>query len=317
MGRTRTIDVHSHVLPSSYVDALARAGVDPAEEDGFPSPSWNPEAHCTFVDEAGIDFSIVTISSPHIHQGDDAAACAAARAINDETAAFCAESPERFGFCAVLPTPCIDGSVEEARRALDQLGALGVKLPSNSHGVYLGDARFAPLYEFLESRGCPAIIHPTSPQEVPEGAFTSGPKPLLEFIADTTRSAIDLIVSGVLLEYPRIRFVIPHCGSFLPLLANRLEGISHVLAQEGKMSPVDVDESISHLYFDTAGSPLPAGLETLMHITTPDKILFGSDYPYTPAGQIEAAADELFESGIAKPMEERLRHGNAEELFGI
>lgn len=35
----RLFDVHQHVLPPAYLEALARAGIDPAREDGFPTPS--------------------------------------------------------------------------------------------------------------------------------------------------------------------------------------------------------------------------------------------------------------------------------------
>ena len=313
----KTIDVHAHFLPQAYLDCLAADGIDPTAEDGFPSPTWNLENHLAFMDEAGIDHAILTISSPHIHHGNDANAIAAASAINDEAATICREHPDRFSFCAVLPTPCISESVSEAVRALDTLGARGVKLPSNSQGLYLGDRALAPLYEELDKRCAPVIIHPTPPQAVPGNVFTVGPKPLFEFIADTTRSVIDLITSGTLTRYPNISFVVPHCGSFLPLVSHRLIGISKVLAAKGMMDEVDVMESVSHLYFDLCGSPLPAGLDALMHITSPDRLLWGSDCPYTPASQIETGMSELFDSPQLREIEAEVRHVNAERLFGL
>ena len=313
----KTIDVHSHFLPQPYLDCLAADGIDPTAEDGFPSPTWDLDEHRRFMDEAGIDYSVLTISSPHIHHGNDENACKAAIAINDYAAGICANEPERFGFCAVLPTPCIDESVTEAKRALDTLGAKGVKLPSNSCGLYLGNEKLAPLYEALDERGSVVIIHPAPPQQIPGDVFTAGPKPLFEFIGDTTRSVIDLITSGTLTRYPNVNFVVPHCGSFLPLVAHRLIGISKVLAAKGMMEEVDVMGSIAHLYFDLSGSPLPAGLDALMHITTPDKLLYGSDHPYTPTVQIKQNMDALFGCKQIAPIEEQVRHLNAEKLFGL
>lgn len=313
----KTIDIHSHFLPKPYMDCLAADGIDPTTEDGFPSPTWDLDEHRAFMDDAGIDFSVLSISSPHIHHGNNANAISAARAINDYAADVCRAEPERFGFCAVLPTPCIDESVDEAVRSLDTLGALGVKLPSNSCGLYLGNKKLAPLYEALDERNAPVIIHPAPPQQIPGDVFTAGPKPLFEFIGDTTRTVIDLITSGTLTTYPNIKFVVPHCGSFLPLLAHRLIGISKVLAVKGMMDEVDVMGSIKGLYFDLSGSPLPAGLDALMHITTADKLLYGSDYPYTPVGQIKQNAEALFGCDQVRPIEEQVRHTNAETLFGL
>jgi 6-methylsalicylate decarboxylase len=314
----KTIDVHSHFLPEPYLDCLEADGVDPAAEDGFPAPTWSLEEHRAFMDEAGIDFSILTISSPHIHHGNDANAIAAARAINDYAADVCRTEPDRFGFCAVLPTPCVEESVDEAVRSLDTLGALGVKLPSNSCGLYLGNKKLAPLYQALNERNAPVIIHPAPPQQIPGDVFTAGPKPLFEFIGDTTRTVIDLVTSGTLAAYPNVKFVVPHCGSFLPLVAHRLVGIVKILSSNGMVeSDVDVLGDIKRLYFDLSGSPLPAGLDALMHITSPDKLLYGSDYPFTPAPQITQGASTLFASQQVHPIEEQVRHANAEALFGL
>ena len=38
-----SIDVHSHALPQAYLDALAELGVNPVEEDGFPTPAWSED----------------------------------------------------------------------------------------------------------------------------------------------------------------------------------------------------------------------------------------------------------------------------------
>ena len=50
--------------------------------------------------------------------------------------------PDKFGFVAALPFPSSEGSIAEIRYAMDKLGALGVKVPSNAGGIYLGDARW-------------------------------------------------------------------------------------------------------------------------------------------------------------------------------
>lgn len=84
-----SIDVHAHALPQSYADAMAALGVSAVEEDGFPTPEWSEESHLQFIDETNQAFSILTISTPHIHRGDDELSARLARTINDDLAAIC------------------------------------------------------------------------------------------------------------------------------------------------------------------------------------------------------------------------------------
>lgn len=313
----KIVDVHSHILPKCYIEAMEREGIDPIRIEGFPTPQWSPEAHCEFVEQAGIDYSVLTLSTPHLHFGDDGKACALARSINEETADFCAQHPERFGFCAALPTPCVEGSIAEAQYALDELGALGVKLPSNSNGVYLGDERFDDLFAYLDERQAVVIIHPSAPEVVPQNVFTSVPKPLFEYIADTTRAVLNLIATGTIEKYPHVKIVVPHAGSFLPLLAQRLVGISRILIPKGIMQPCDVAKSLDMLYFDIAGDVLPVWLDALKKVANPEHVMYGGDFPYTPAPQIIAKNKDLAACDSLDGWYEEVMHLNAEKLFGL
>ena len=268
-----SIDVHSHALPASYLDALAELGVNPVEEDGFPTPAWSEDAHLRFMEETGQEFCILSISTPHIHRGDDAVAARLARAINDELAAVYRRHPDRLGFATTLPVPAVQASIDEARRGFDELGALGVKLPSNGNGIYLGDPSLEPLMAFLDERAAVVTIHPSLPSAVPQGIFTAGPAPLFEYIADTTRAVLNLMAHGVIDRYPHIRWVVPHAGSFVPSVAHRLTGISQVLVPAGLMEPINVMDNLRSLYWDLAGDARPVMLEGLMHIADPAHLL--------------------------------------------
>ena len=312
-----TVDVHAHILPQSYRDALDELGIQTEKEDGFPEPRWSAEEHLAFLDEMGDSFQVVTISSPHPHRGDDARALEQARAINDETAAFCRLRPGQLGFCTYLPLPNVAGSLEEAARGFDEQGAVGVKVPSNACGLYLGNEAFAPLYEYLDRRSAVAIIHPTAPSAVPAGTFTAQLKPMYEFLADTTRSVIDLLMMGMLERYPNIRWVVPHCGSFLPEVAHRMVGISHILVPQGKMREVDVMRGIRSLYFDLAGTARPVMLDALLKVADPTHLLYGSDYPYTPAPIVLKTKQALEQDPLLADIKDDVFSRNAARLFGL
>ena len=312
-----SIDVHSHALPQAYLDALAELGVDPVAEDGFPTPVWSEEAHLRFMEETGQEFCILSISTPHIHRGDDEPAVRLARAINDELAAVCGRHPGRLGFATTLPVPAVEASIEEARRGFDKLGALGVKLPSNGNGVYLGDPVLEPLMAFLDERAAVVTIHPSLPSAVPQGIFTAGPAPLFEYIADTTRAVLNLMAHGVIDRYPHIRWVVPHAGSFVPAIAHRLTGISRVLVPAGMMEPIDVMGNLRSLYWDLAGDARPVMLEGLMHIADPAHLLYGSDTPYTPVPITARNKEGLAEDPLIAPIAQAVFHDNAARLYGL
>ena len=313
----KTIDVHSHILPSVYLEGLAAQGVDPFDEDGYPVPSWSLEDHLSFMDEAGIDQAVVSISTPHIHHGDNGVAVELARAVNEETSAICARSNGRLHFAACLPMPCVEESVAEVAYAFDELGAVGIKVASNSSGVYLGDHVFDPLFEELERRSAVVNIHPSTAPAVPQNTFTAGPAPLFEYIADTTRAVLNLIATNTLERYPHVRVIVPHCGSFLPTVIHRMVGMSKVLAPMGLMEEVDVMGNFGRLYFDLAGAALPVGLDSLLKVADPSHIMYGGDFPYTPTPMIAQWKQDILNYGPIAEYRDAIFHANAEELYGF
>lgn len=311
------IDLHAHALPTSYLAALDDLGISTQAEDGFPQPNWSEADHLAFMDQAGIGYALLSISSPHPHRGDDSLAIRHARAINDDLAAVCARHPERLGFAACLPVPDVSGSVAEAGRALDRLGARAVKLPSNANGIYLGNPCLAPLLEELDRRSAVVVVHPTAPAGAPPDCFTAQVKPLFEFLADTTRSVIDLVFSGAIERWPHIRWVVPHCGSFLPELAHRMAGIQSLLAPRGLVPTVDVLADLRGLWFDLAGDAQPVMVEALLKVADPSHLVLGSDYPYTPAPRALGNLRSLEKDPLLDGQMEAVLHDNAARLLGL
>ena len=309
----KIIDVHSHFIIPEYMQSLLSHHRE--MEDGFPAPTWSIEEHLAYMDMACIDKSLISVSSPHFHSGDGAEAIALGKLMDEQAAAYKRQHPDRIMFAAALPVPEIEASIDAVNYAYDVLGADAVKLPSNACGLYPGDAKYEPLFKVLNERNAVVILHPAAPAEVPQGCFTAGPLPLFEFIADTTRAVINLITSGTLERYPDIRVIVPHCGSFLPNIIDRLTGITKVLASKGVGKPVEVKKSLQSLYFDIAGDVLPAGIEILLTLTDENHLLFGGDFPYTPKEMITGKVQALMQHERLQPMLDKLMYKNAEILF--
>jgi predicted TIM-barrel fold metal-dependent hydrolase len=278
---TGLVDVHAHFTTDGYIEAAKAAGhLDP---DGMPEdywPRWSAEQHLDLMDRGGIATAMLSISSPGVHFGDDAAARRLAAEVNDAGAEVVRAHPGRFGLFASLPAPDIDGSLLEAARAFDELGAAGVVLMSTSRGAYLGDERLAPLLAELDSRGAVVFLHPTS-AEGHQHVDCGRPRPMLEFLFDTARTVVDFVLSGNAERYPNLRVIVPHMGGVLPLLADRVELFRPIMGDPG--GGPTVTETLRRFHYDLAGAPNTAQLAALATITTPERLLYGSDYSWTRA----------------------------------
>ena len=308
------IDMHTHIIPECYRAALTDTGR--ITEDGFLCPQWSAERHLAFMDQMGIDISVLSISSPHHMHDLTEDEVVLTQQINNEMAAL-SRTNDRVRFAACLPLPMVEESVAEACRALDELGAVAVKFPTNACGVYPADPRLTPLMDVLNARNAVVLFHPCKPAAVPEGCFTAGPLPLFEFLGDTTRAVIDLIAHNIPERWPNIRFVVPHMGSFLPPLINRLAGITKIFAEKGLGEAIDPYRALQSFYFDLAGNALDASIAGLLTMTTPDHLLYGSDHPYTPETEAEKNLQKINAHPLLASHLEAIYSQNAQKLLKL
>ena len=315
MSGQKVTDFHAHPVTQGFREAMVDLGIDVLADDGFPLPSWSAEQHLAFMDEAGIAYTVLSAPTPHIHNGNDEKSCKAARKINEEIAAICEKHIDRLAFTAALPLPCVKGAIEEAAHAMDTLGAVGVKVPTNANGVYLGDKSFGPLMEELNRRKALVIIHPCRAIERPVSCITGTVAAIYEYPADTTRAVLNMMANRVMTRYPDIRFVVPHCGSFLPYMLQRFAGVSGILASMGMMETVDAHAEFAKLYFDIAGDPEPVALDMLRLVADDSHIVYGSDFPHSPAKMILAKKRHFDANQKYDELRERIYRTNGSRLL--
>lgn len=313
---TPLFDVHAHFLIDEYVAAAQAAGHE--HPDGMPGwPAWTAENALALMDDCSIDRAVLSISSPGVHFGDDAAARILARQVNEAGAQLRKDHPDRCGHFASLLLPDVEGAIEEARYALDILGSDGVILESNSQGQYLGNPDFEPLWQELSDRGAIVFVHPTSPH-CGEELFLGRPRPMFEFLVDTARSVSDLVFSDTLQKFPGIRWIFTHSGGVLPLLADSFElfrqGFPGV---KGLDTDTPVPEQLSKLWFDMAGTPFPRQIPVLIDVVGSDRLLYGSDSCWTPDAAVRAQVVSIDDAAQpAGTTWRELTSENAKKLFG-
>ncbi|MBD0419027.1 amidohydrolase [Streptomyces sp. TRM S81-3] len=309
------VDVHAHFVTDSYVRQARAAGHE--LPDGMPAwPGWSAEAHLELMDRNGIVTSFLSVSSPGVHFGDDAAARRLAREVNEDAARVAAARPGRFGFFASLPLPDVDGALAEIAHAFDELGADGVVLETNTHGVYLGDGRLEAVFAELGRRRAVVFLHPTSPACWEQTAL-GRPRPMVEFIFDTARTVTDLLMAGTLDRHPGLEVIVPHCGGALPVLADRVNGFMKLFQPSADGGAPDAVEQLRRLHYDMAGPAFPRQIPALLSLVEPDRLLYGSDYCWTPAHGVDAhvAAVDAAPAPVADADWRSLTTANARRLL--
>jgi 6-methylsalicylate decarboxylase len=271
-----TIDVHHHILPDFFWQATNErhgpvGGIAPAH--------WAPESAISFMDEARIDVAVTSISTPGVHLGDDAAARALARRCNEFSAELIQRHPSRFAGFACVPLPDVEGSLREIAYALDVLKLDGVVLFSNARGIYLGDRRFAAVFEEFQRRAAVVFIHPTAS---PDTAFhqLGLPDSLLDFPVDTSRTIAHLHYSNTFARTPGVKYIVSHAGGTIPYVATRFGIVDEMAVIEGAEERGAAADTLRRLYWDTALSWKDPNLQMLRSVVGMGQVLFGTDFPY-------------------------------------
>jgi predicted TIM-barrel fold metal-dependent hydrolase len=200
-----------------------------------------------------------------------------ARSCNEYAAELRVMHPGRFGFFAVLPTPFTAPACAEVAYAYDRLDADGVVLLGSTEGRFLGDPAYEDLMAELDARHAVVFLHPNL-HATSRQLGLAAPGWLLEFPCDTTRAALNLILTGTVDRYPRIRWILAHAGGFLPYVAWGAS-LADSIPEFAKQAPEGVLTYVRRFYYDTALSPSPYSGAALRELVEPSHILFGSAFP--------------------------------------
>lgn len=305
------IDVHSHIITPEFLSSLREEGR--LLDEGFPLPGYDAEGHLKWMDEAGVQTSVLTLAAPQPSSPD------VVRQTNETAAKLKEAHPGRFLFCAALPLPDVKAAIREAVYALDTLKADGIKLATNANGQYLGAAELDTLFALLNERKAVVILHPHRPEPVNSQVMQQTPLAMQEYLAETTRAVANMITRNVPARYPEVKIVVPHCGAYLPLAVPRMKSLAPVMQKNGMIGQIDWEACLASLYYDLAGAHSPQAIRMLLSITKPEHLLYGSDYPYVAPQALTAGLERmrqyLTDEADLAPYRQMILRGNAEQLF--
>jgi predicted TIM-barrel fold metal-dependent hydrolase len=288
----RIVDVHHHVSPPSFINALLKYKLGER-----PMLDWTPARSIDEMDAAGVATSMTSITTPGVWFGDNEEARILARACNDYAAELASKYPGRFGVFASLPLPDVNASLKEIEYALDVLHADGVGVLTSFGDKWLGDAAFAPVMQELNRRKAIIYTHPTVANCCrnlqPEVHYS-----IIELATDTSRAIASLVFSGAAARYPDVKFIFSHAGGTMPFIYQRFARYPVMdralgLGQDVQSKvPGGVLPMLRAFYYDTAQAAHPMAMGPLVKLVSSSQILFGTDFPFgTAADHVKGLAD--------------------------
>ena len=280
-------------------------------------PKWTPESDREHNQKYGVKTTMLSLTAPGACILKDPAACAKlARDANEFAAAMRDKDPASYGVLATLPNLLdTELTLKEIVYAYDTLKVDGVLLftrygPDNH---YLGHPDFKPIWDELERRKAVVLVHPT---HLVDTNFISPVlfQPIIDYPFETTKAAVDLIVSKTMRSHPNVKIILSHAGGTLPYLWARPASIMPDIDKNASVE--DFMEDVRNFYYDTAVAGSENVLKVIETFATPEHILYGSDYPYATPGIISWHTDGLdkyqFES---KTLRSDINWNNALKLF--
>jgi predicted TIM-barrel fold metal-dependent hydrolase len=331
MANDTIVDIYCHLIPEKFFEEMnriaPRLGNIAARLRGVKK-LFDLDERFREMDQFGDYRQIISLPNPPIEDlATGEAGLNLARIGNDAMAELCARHPKRFPtFVAALSMTDVEGSVKEARRAVQELGAGGVQIFTSIAGRPLDDGAFEPIFATMAELDLPLWLHPARTASMPD--YPAEQKSRFEmwwcfgWPYDTSVAMVRMVLNGLLDRYPRLKIVTHHLGGMIPFYDGRIGPGLQVLGSRtsdedySKILPSLERPHLDYLhdfYGDTAlfGGGIHAvrcGLEFFGS----DHVVFATD---TPLGPIAPTIDTIKRLDIAEADRRKIFTGNAERLL--
>jgi hypothetical protein len=247
----------------------------------------NPDERIKDLDVEGIDIQVL-LGSLCLAAGslrDPGFALAFCKACNNYVAEFCSAYPDRLKGVAVVPLQDVPAAVGEARRAVKELGLIGVSIPPSLPGKNLDDPSFHPFYSELQELNVPLGIHWGNGTYLPGAGTERFNKHFLTHVVghpfEQMIAMTSLVCGGILEKYPKLKvgFLESGCG-WLPYLMWRLDEEYRGRSLEVPLIKTRPSEYIRGGQCFISCAPDEFLIPTVAESVGADLIMFSSDYPH-------------------------------------
>jgi 2,3-dihydroxybenzoate decarboxylase len=283
-----------------------------------------PEQRLRRMDQAGIEFSILSLNAPAVQIICDPreAAAVAARA-NEALAEAVAKRPHRLAGLGALPMQDPEAAARELRRCVEEFGFKGALVngfsntPDGLGCLYYDQPQYAGFWREAAALGVPLYLHPREPLESQRMIYEGHPwllGPVWAFGQETAVHALRLMASGLFDRHPELTIILGHLGEGLPFSLWRAE---HRIRKFSRGCPAlrPLGEYFrNNFYITTAGNCRTQALLTTMLEVGSDRILFSTDYPFE---EMQEAAEWIETASISETDRLKIARTNAAKLFNL
>ena len=271
------------------------------------------------MDAQGIDISILALTPPGTQPLAPEQALRLSRAANDTAIAAVSKNPTRFRALSTLPMSSPEHVAGELARAKG-LGCVGTMVYGRSGERFLDDPAYDEFFAAAAELGQPVFIHPQIPSDAVRDASYRGLGELTDLALatfgwgwhlDAATAALRLILRGTLDRHPALQVVLGHWGELLLFWLDRADIISRVA---GLQRPVS-DYIRANFHITASGMLNPALLRHALSVTTIDRLIFSTDYPFQHPTRDEI--DSFLGHFASDEDRHKFSSANAAALYGI
>jgi len=332
-----SIDVHFHVVPPAFVDAVRRgvfaetvelvrdggtermvyhAPPDVVLEPGttLGARLYDPGMILAALDRRGLDAAALGPSPEEFYYwapGEVGARIAAMQ--NDGMADLVRSHPDRFAGLATLPMQDPERAAVELDRAVTKLGLRGAEICTHINGRDLDHPSLRPVYAAAERLGVPLFLHPQNWGDMRRYADYALWN-LAGFPLETALAASHLIMGGVFEEFPRLRVILAHGGGYLPYQVGRLDHGYAARREVKERLPRRPSEYLATLYCDSL-THSALSLRFLLDRMGDGHVVIGSDYPFSMGD--ERPVDTIRALGLSRDVEAKVLARNLAGLLRL
>lgn len=271
------------------------------------------------MDALGIDVAILALTPPGTQPLPPADAVRLSRHANDVAMAAVRDNPTRLRALSTLPMSSPEHVVAELERAAAD-GHVGTMVYGRSGERFLDDPAYDDFFAAAAELAQPVFLHPQLPSPAVRDAAYRGFDANIDLALatfgwgwhlDAATAALRLILRGTFDRHPQLHLVLGHWGEMLLFWLDRADSLARIAGLDRTIS----DYLRSNFFITTSGMLNPALLNHALSVTSVDRLIFSTDYPFQRPTREEI--DTFLGEFSSDDERDKVSSANAARLFGL
>jgi aminocarboxymuconate-semialdehyde decarboxylase len=291
---------------------------------------WEPKRRIEEMDRADMSMQVLsTVPVMFSYWAKPKDTLDLCRLLNDHIAEVARANPKRFAGLGTIPLQDVDLAAQELSRCVRELGLRGVEIGTHvdpndhCHGPdcrNLDHSSLDVVWKTAQELNAAVFVHPWDMM-----GTERMPKYWLPWLvgmpAESSLAICSMMFGGVFERFPKLRVAFAHGGGAFPFTIGRIEHAFHVRADlvaidntKNPRSYLARGNMPARFFVDSLVHD-PNALRLLLKLFGPQRVAFGSDYPF-PLG--EAHPGKLIESlKLSAKEKAQVLSGTAREFLGL